>query len=678
MKTGPQKKSSQQTVPHDRIKILEAELVQKEKELRELRKQLVSNHQPLQNSHEELLTSNEERQSSNEVREYNKKLDLILKASQTGVWEWDIQKNKVIWDARTEQIYGFAENEFDGSVETYLQRIHPEDASQVQSTFQKALQQGTSYCVEHRIVWPDLSIHHVIGHGTIVRNEQGTPVKILGTCQDFTDHHHKDEKIKRFGKLLEESYNEIYTFDAETLKFIDVNLGGRNNLGYSMEELSEMTPLDLKPAYSPEDFHSLIQPLRDGSGEKITFETYHLRKNGSTYNVLVNLQLSTYEGRQVFVANIQDITALVQVQQHLHLSEERLALAINGASVGLWDWPDLKSPETWWSPKFYELLGMQDGEIEASNDNFKKLVHPEDHVPTPEEVGRQKDKHIDVDLRLFHKTEGYIWFRIRAQIFKDKQGKPVRMAGAITDINKKKRAEFQLNHTNLKLKQANKYLDNFVFTVAHDLRSPVANLKSLVELFKRQANDHDPIVHRIDLSVERLEQTLRGLIQVLDVQKIVYKVSNQIDIQTVVDKLKKEMEDKIHQYHVNLHTDFVVRKINYIEPYLESIIRNLLSNAIKYSKEEAPPQISLRTKKAMEFILLEVEDNGTGINLPRYREKIFKPFEKLAKKSSGQGVGLHLIKTMVEKNGGRVEVESKLNVGTVFKIYLKSYPKNEA
>ena len=126
----------------------------------------------------------------------------------------------------------------------------------------------------------------------------------------------------RLGRILDDSWNEIYVFDVATLHFLQVNEGARRNLGYNSEELVQMTPLDIKPEYNEKSFNALIDPLRTGSQEQVLFETVHRRKDGTLYPVEVRLQGSRLETPPVFVAIIQDITERKQ-----HITElERLAL----------------------------------------------------------------------------------------------------------------------------------------------------------------------------------------------------------------------------------------------------------------------------------------------------------------------------------------------------------------
>ena len=131
---------------------------------------------------------------------------------------------------------------------------------------------------------------------------------IMGIFRNISERRKAKERISRFGQLLEDSMNEIYIINAGTLRFIEVNHGARVNLGYSMEELVNLTPLDLKPEFTLESFTKLISPLRTGKQKMIVFETAHRRKDGSMYDVEVHLQFGIFESVPAFTAIILDIT----------------------------------------------------------------------------------------------------------------------------------------------------------------------------------------------------------------------------------------------------------------------------------------------------------------------------------------------------------------------------------
>ncbi len=159
---------------------------------------------------------------------------------------------------------------------------------------------------------------------TIDELEQ-TKRRLQEACQREEKARRAAERLTSIGNILDSSDNEIYIFDACSLRFVHVNHGARANLGYSLDELRGMTPLDLKPEFSAELFETLIAPLRDGTSNAIRFATNHLRKDGSLYPVEVNLQSSTLEQRAVFVAIILDVTERKQAEDALQARNEELA-----------------------------------------------------------------------------------------------------------------------------------------------------------------------------------------------------------------------------------------------------------------------------------------------------------------------------------------------------------------
>ncbi|MBI5752043.1 MAG: EAL domain-containing protein [Hydrogenophilales bacterium] len=179
-----------------------------------------------------------------------------------------------------------------------------------------------------------------------ILDEKGQPLYLLGISEDITEHKKSEDMLARLGKILDDSSNEIYVFDAATLHFVQVNQGAQRNLGYTMEEFKTLTPLDFKPEFTKESFEAFVAPLRRGETQVLIFETVHRCKDGKLYPVEVRLQLSQTESTPVFVAIIQDITERQQSEERLHhlahhdlltnlpnrlLLQDRMALAMREA-----------------------------------------------------------------------------------------------------------------------------------------------------------------------------------------------------------------------------------------------------------------------------------------------------------------------------------------------------------
>jgi len=146
----------------------------------------------------------------------------------------------------------------------------------------------------------------------------------------IVDRGRMENKAACFSRLLERSLNEIYFFDNETLRFIDVNLGARTNLGYSLEELRKLTPVDIKPEFTLGSFTDLIAPLRSGTRQELTFTTMHRRKDGTRYPVEVHMQLMDEE-KPIFVAIVRNIVERVKIESEL----KKLALAVEQSPVSV-------------------------------------------------------------------------------------------------------------------------------------------------------------------------------------------------------------------------------------------------------------------------------------------------------------------------------------------------------
>ena len=140
---------------------------------------------------------------------------------------------------------------------------------------------------------------------------------VLSVVRDLREHKCLEQAESRLGRLMDHSWDEIYVFESESLKFLQANQGALDNLGYSKKELLKLKVTDIKPDLIEEDFRNLAKPLFNGTESRIIFETFHRRKDGTTYPVEIRLQLSYSEVPPIFLANVQDITNRKKIEQRL-------------------------------------------------------------------------------------------------------------------------------------------------------------------------------------------------------------------------------------------------------------------------------------------------------------------------------------------------------------------------
>ncbi|HED14206.1 MAG TPA: PAS domain S-box protein [Gammaproteobacteria bacterium] len=191
---------------------------------------------------------------------------------------------------------------------------------------------------------------------TVVPGCEDTWAHVLVAITDITERKQAEKRASGLSRILEESLNEIFIFDADTLKFIQANHGARRNLGYEMAELRKLTPLDLKPEFTKKLFDELLEPLKVGKQEKIQFTTVHRRKDGSQYPVEIHLQLSILESRKVFVAIILDITERKKSEQALLDLQSQTRQIIDTAPDAFVSM-DTDGTITDWNPQAEETFG---------------------------------------------------------------------------------------------------------------------------------------------------------------------------------------------------------------------------------------------------------------------------------------------------------------------------------
>ena len=216
--------------------------------------------------------------------------------------------NPIIYhNAAFEKLTGFTKEEILNKNCRFLQG---DDRDQKEiSKIRKAIKNGESCLATLRNYRKDGTIFYNDLYITPITNRRGIVTHFIGVQNDVTERVRAQEEKNHLATIFNESLNEIYVFDAETLHFINANRGALKNIGYTMDELKSMTPVDIKANINEDSFRKkYINKLLKKQEEQVDFETIHVRKDGSTYPVMVHLQLSLLKDKKVFVAIIVDIT----------------------------------------------------------------------------------------------------------------------------------------------------------------------------------------------------------------------------------------------------------------------------------------------------------------------------------------------------------------------------------
>jgi len=228
------------------------------------------------------------------------------------------------------------------------------------------------------------------------------------------------------------------------------------------------------------------------------------------------------------------------------------------------------------------------------------------------------------------------------------------------------------------LTRVNKDLDNFVYTASHDLKAPINNIEGLITALHEnlQENSTDlenvaPIFNMITEAIGRFKQTLIDLTEIAKLNHEQTIAQEEVYFEEILDEVKFNIQDMILKYDATIVHDFSeVPSVVFSRKNLRSILYNLISNSIKYSSPDRKPLIQVKTAKAGDCYLLTVEDNGLGIGAKNH-EKVFDMFSRMHSHVEGTGVGLAIVKRIVEICDGKIEFSSEVGKGTVFKVHIK-------
>lgn len=329
--------------------------------------------------------------------------------------------------------------------------------------------------------------------------------------------------------------------------------------------------------------------------------------------------------------------------------------------------------------KWYEYTGRPQGKM--SVDSWKDHIHPDDREQTLQSWAHsvaEKEEYL-VEYRLRNSQGEYRWFLGMGTPLTNSQGTVIKWFGSSTDIHDQKQQNRRLWQQNLQLNQINQYLDNFVHTAAHDLRAPIANIKGLLSLFDlASADKKEQIVDNIKTSADRLDNTLQGMIQLIEAQNETSDISRNIDIGEVFSETISDFDNELAGVDYEISTDFTsCGEFAFVLPYLRSIFQNLLSNSIKYRKPDEKLQIKIHCEPEPDFVAITYQDNGIGIDLEKNRKNLFRPFKRFTKQASGKGIGMHIVKNMLIKTGGRISVSSQPGQGVTFSLHLRNLYENQ-
>ncbi len=260
----------------------------------------------------------------------------------------------------------------------------------------------------------------------------------------------------------------------------------------------------------------------------------------------------------------------------------------------------------------------------------------------------------------------------------DLEGKISGLIGISMDITAMKKKEDQLRNLINITSIQNKKLINFAHIVSHNLRSHSANFSMLLKFLSEEENEAEKahILDMLNRASDSLLETLENLNQVVDINTNVTLSKKPLNLNDSIDKVRQNLSAFLEKNKVkiinNIPQDMVVWSV---PAYLDSIILNLVTNAVKYRSPERSPIITMDAKKRDKTLIFSISDNGLGIDLERYGDKIFGMYKTFHNRKDAKGIGLYIIKNQIEAMGGSITVNSEVDKGATFNVYFNEESK---
>jgi PAS domain S-box-containing protein len=515
---------------------------------------------------------------------------------------------------------------------------------------------------------------------TALHDHNDTIIGYAFIASDISEQRKAHEKLRdterRFRLLAENVPGVIYLCrNDEDYSMIYLNDKVVEVTGYTKEEILT-GKVTFGQILHPDDKDRVSQAINEALKENRNYRIeYRLRHRNGEWRWIEDHGGGVYEGEeQAWLEGfLSDITNRKKAEEELlRMSSENLHVFNNTLSlnaVASFEGKFIKLNPAWQKTLGWPLETLM-------SRPFTDFIHPDDLKRTSRafellKAGRDIS---NFESRYQCADGSYRWLLWAAA------SDPVNQVAftSAVDITNRKTSEEDLLHQKAniesmmhKLREQNHQLDEFAHIISHNLRSPVGNIQALLSFLTPSSTieDYRVIFEKLKNTSENLKETMNELMDTLRIKQNIRIAKSELRFKDILDKVVQSLEGNLIQCSASVTFDFNdAPTILYPKPYLESIFQNLLSNAIKYRSPERHLEVHFSTRNVDGRIELRVSDNGLGIDMQRYGDKLFGMHKTFHEHREARGVGLFLTKTQVETLGGEIFAESEVNVGTTFVI----------
>ncbi len=625
-----------------------------------------------------VIARNAAEKSSEEIRENTTRLRFALEAAQLGEWDLELATKTARRSLQHDRIFGYDTLLPDWNYEIFLNRIHPDDRADVDRQFQHALTTNADIDFECRVLWDDQSIHWIWIKGSIYRNLDGKAVRMIGIIKEISDRKLLQQSLEQKAieqEVLLDSIPAIVYYKDLAARYIAINRRGAEIIDLPIAEITGKNDYDFFPHDQAAKFERDDRQVMELGKPKRSIEEAVTSADGKTMWLIT--YKTPYFDPQGKVAGLVGITLDISDRKLAEIERDRFfTLSLDMLCICGFDGYFKRI-----NPAFEKILGYTSTEILAKP--FLDFVHPEDVATTINEVEKLSTGAPTnyFESRYQCKDGSYRW--LAWTVF------PVveegLMYAAAHDITARKAAEMEREQlleseqtARTTAEAANRMKDEFLATLSHELRTPLNAMVGWIQLLQTRKFDENTTSKALE-TIDRNTKALQQLIEdILDVSRIITGkirldfsyIALQPVVESAIETVKSAADAK------NIHLEFYAAPgINPVlgDPSrLQQVLWNLLSNAVKFTPKNGRVEVRLEVHNSR--VQVSVKDSGQGIS-PDFLPYVFERFRQedgtTTRTYGGLGLGLAIVRHLVELHGGTVKAESEgMGKGATFIVTL--------
>jgi len=592
--------------------------------------------------------------------------------AKVGSWEAELPSLEITWSEQTHRIFETDPSHFHPSRPKFVESIHPADRAKVDAAFQASLDKGAPSNVEYRIVMADSRVKVLEEQWRVFHDEQGRPIRLMGTCRDITERKRAEEALRRAAEFDEAALKSLgeglYTTDTNGL-VTSMNPAAEELFGWRFAELCGKKMHDMThhhyrdgrpfPSFECVGFQVLThgQPLKN-------YEDVFIRKNGTFFDVIYSIAPMRDAAGQIsgLVVVFSDITERKRAEERLLESEARFRLVADSAPVMIWMSGKDKLC-TYFNKPWLDFTGRSiDREL---GNGWAEGVDPED-------LQRCMDTYIQAfDRRELFRME-YRFRRYDGEYRRvldigaprfNPDGSFAGYIGSCIDVTEQRRAEDQLQQAQENLARVTRVvaMGELAAAIAHEVNQPLTAIVTNSQFCLRRLDGATSKPEELRSAITAIvSDSTRASGIISRIRGLLMKGSpdrTELDINRIILDVTSLMRKELTRNRVSLRTELAydLAHIRGDPLLLQQVLINLIMNAIEatHSFRGGRREILIRSAKNPGSVLVQVQDSGPGI-APGLADRIFEPF--FTTKAEGIGMGLSISHSVVESHGGHLRI----------------------